>query len=112
MKTFQTKFLSKNSETSEESYYHMLGCVPPRAMVRNAFLVGEADDHGGQDGAPRYGLYFTEGDKYYYGGKVALSEFNAFVHEDKPEPGKQYSLTGGTGDKCIMNGFTWKESQI
>ncbi len=27
--------------------------------------------------------------------------------EDRPEYGKQYALTGKTGDKCIMNGNTW-----
>jgi hypothetical protein len=31
---------------------------------------------------------------------------------DKPEPFKQYALTGGTGVKCIMNGNTWSESEV
>ena len=31
---------------------------------------------------------------------------------DKPEYGKQYALTGGTGAKCIANGNTWAESEI
>jgi len=31
---------------------------------------------------------------------------------NKPEYGKQYALTGKTGDKCIANGNTWKESLI
>jgi len=31
---------------------------------------------------------------------------------DKPEPFKQYALTGGTGTKCIMNGNTWAESEV
>ncbi len=32
--------------------------------------------------------------------------------EDKPEDGKVYALTGGTGSKCIANGNTWKESEV
>lgn len=32
--------------------------------------------------------------------------------EDAPVPGKQYMLTGGHGDKCILNGNTWAESEV
>ncbi len=32
--------------------------------------------------------------------------------KDKPEAGKQYRLTGGTGVKAISNGNTWAESVI
>lgn len=32
--------------------------------------------------------------------------------EDKPEPFKQYALTGGPGVKCIANGNTWEESEV
>ena len=31
---------------------------------------------------------------------------------DHPIPGKQYALTGGTGEKCIANGNTWEESAV
>ena len=31
---------------------------------------------------------------------------------DKPEEGKVYALTGGTGSRCIANGNTWKESEV
>ena len=31
---------------------------------------------------------------------------------DKPEPFKQYALTGNTGVKCIMNNNTWSESEV
>ena len=30
----------------------------------------------------------------------------------KPEPYKQYRLTGGRGVKCIANGNTWAESEV
>jgi hypothetical protein len=99
----------KNSEVTEENYYYFLGCVPPRAMVRNAFLVGEAYDHKGKDGAPRYELYFTDSDKYYYGGLTTLQEFMMWTHEDRPEDGKVYALTG---EKSIASGNTWKDSEV
>jgi hypothetical protein len=31
---------------------------------------------------------------------------------DKPEAGKTYALTGGTGSRCIANGNSWKESEV
>ena len=31
---------------------------------------------------------------------------------NKPEYGKLYSLTGGKGQKCIVNGNTWTESEV
>jgi len=32
--------------------------------------------------------------------------------EDKPEQGKQYALTGGTGEPSILAGNTWAESEV
>ena len=31
---------------------------------------------------------------------------------DKPEPNKEYALTGKSGDACIANGSSWKESEV
>ncbi len=31
---------------------------------------------------------------------------------DKPEEGKIYALTGTTNSKCILNGYSWKESEV
>ena len=31
---------------------------------------------------------------------------------DKPEPNKKYALTGKSGDACIANGSSWKESEV
>jgi hypothetical protein len=31
---------------------------------------------------------------------------------DKPEPNKEYALTGKKGDACIANGNSWKESEV
>lgn len=32
--------------------------------------------------------------------------------EDRPEYGKTYALTGGKNEKCISNGYSWKESEV
>ena len=32
--------------------------------------------------------------------------------QDKPEPGKIYSLTGAPGTNCIANGNTWADSEF
>tara|TARA_Y100001951_G_C11164799_1_gene196850 strand:+ start:489 stop:668 length:180 start_codon:yes stop_codon:yes gene_type:complete len=32
--------------------------------------------------------------------------------EDKPEAGKVYALTGGPGERCIANGYSWKDSVV
>ena len=31
---------------------------------------------------------------------------------DKPEAGKVYALTGVRDSKCILNGYSWKESEV
>ena len=78
----QTNFLSKSNEVSEEQYDEMIGAVPPERMTSNAFLVGEASDHGrdlsGRFGA-RYELYFMQDGKYYHGGLASASDFDAFL---------------------------------
>jgi len=35
-----------------------------------------------------------------------------YTKKDKPEAGKTYALTGTKDDKCILNGNTWKESEV
>ncbi len=32
--------------------------------------------------------------------------------ENAPVAGRQYMLTGKKGDKCILNGNTWEESEV
>ena len=34
------------------------------------------------------------------------------TNPNKPEPGKIYALTGGTGKKSIAAGNTWAESEV
>lgn len=112
MKRLQTEFLLGDSELTKENYYEMLEIVPPRMITSNAFLVGEPDDHSGEGGAARYGLYFTKDCKYYYGGKTTVKEFMMFLVEDRPVPGRLYALTGGKDVKCIMNGNSWSDSVV
>lgn len=35
-----------------------------------------------------------------------------YSKKDKPQEGKIYALTGTRNDKCILNGNTWKESEV
>ena len=32
--------------------------------------------------------------------------------KEHPIAGRQYQLTGGTGEKCLSNGNTWEESDV
>lgn len=83
MKTFDTQFIKKDKEVSQERYDEMLGCLPPERMASGGFLVGEPVTHGkdlsGHFGA-LYELYFTEAGKYYYGGLASVNDFDAFTH--------------------------------
>lgn len=45
-------------------------------------------------------------------GVAIFTDYKFKEDKGKPEPGKLYSLTGATGKKSIMNGNTWKESEL
>lgn len=81
-KKLQTEFMQKDKEVTDEKYYEMLEVLPPEAMVANAFLVGEASNHApdlsGNYNA-LYDLYFTDNDKFFYGGIASISDFKAFL---------------------------------
>jgi hypothetical protein len=84
MKYFQTEFMLKDREVTESKYYEMLSVVPPTTMIHNAFLVGEPVDHIVNEKGeyrPRYDLYFTEAEKYYYGGLTTVADFILFTIE-------------------------------
>ena len=34
------------------------------------------------------------------------------MKKEHPIAGRQYQLTGGTGEKCLSNGNTWEESEV
>lgn len=49
--------------------------------------------------------------KFTAGGGEGSKE-NKENKENRPEPGKQYALTGGKGQPSIAGGNTWKESEV
>ena len=38
--------------------------------------------------------------------------YDCLKAKDRPEAGKTYALTGTKKDKCLLNGNTWKESEV
>ena len=80
-KKLQDVFMLKDSEVTAEKYYEMLEVLPPQAMNANSFLVGEPSDHAKDASGvyrPRYALYFTVGEKFYYGGLASEDDYKAF----------------------------------
>jgi len=59
--------------TTEKMYWDMLECVPPRAMTRQAILVGEAHS----DNAEGYPLYacFRKVSEQYFARHLTLEQF-------------------------------------
>lgn len=51
-------------ETTEDMYWHMLECVPPRAMNGGRFLVGEASHHNGE-GQSVYASFMRHEGKFF-----------------------------------------------
>ena len=43
---------------------------------------------------------------------MIMGDVDFVVEEDKPEPGKTYTLTGARGSRCIANGNSWSESEV
>lgn len=41
-----------------------------------------------------------------------LKKLNEELERNTPEYGKTYALTGGSGEKCILNGHSWSESEV
>jgi hypothetical protein len=50
--------------TTEKMYWDMLECVPPRAMIWRAFLVGEAHSDNAE-GHSLYACFKKLGDEYF-----------------------------------------------
>jgi len=68
---------SPMNECTEELYDEMLGVLPPRLMLSNAFLVGEPVTHNAQ-GMPVYDLFFCHEGKFYIGGGTTVKDFLLF----------------------------------
>lgn len=61
-------------------YTRMLEVLPPADWRRGMFLVGEASDHEGLNGAARYRVYRERGDEYAVGSRpVSLADFDLLV---------------------------------
>lgn len=62
----------------------------------------------------RPSLGFTKEQMLYVMGLYDSGEAQKIISkvEDRPEPGKQYRLTGGSGEKAISKGNTWAESEV
>jgi hypothetical protein len=55
----------------------------------------------------------TEGPNYEAEADEAFNRaMDGAPREDKPEPGRQYRLTGGPDVPSIANGNTWAESLV
>lgn len=83
MKKLQTQFIEPIKEISEEDYYYFLEIVPPTVMAKNAFLLGEANDHAKDETTqtikPRYRLFFEREGKFFYGGLTFADTFKSFL---------------------------------
>ncbi len=83
MKTLQTQFIEPTKEISEEDYHYFLGVVPPTAMAKNAFLLGEASDHAmdktTQTIKPRFKIFFQQDGKFFDGGLTFVDTFKIFL---------------------------------
>lgn len=60
--------------TTEAMYWEMLECVPPRAHVAGAFLVGEAERHNEQ-GQPVYACFRMATKDTFFAKYMTLTEF-------------------------------------
>lgn len=64
------------TETTEDRFENMLGCVPPALMLGGGFLVGEAFDHHAGSGRPRYSAFVQRGDKFFASSRpLTVAEF-------------------------------------
>lgn len=53
------------SEVTKERYWEMLEVLPPAAMQRGAFLIGEASNHCAKTGRARFACYKEETGKFF-----------------------------------------------
>ncbi len=63
-----------DKEVTEDVYNEMLGALPPKAMSKDAFLVGEIADHN-KFGLPLYDCFYNKDDRYFYFGRMTIGKF-------------------------------------
>lgn len=67
-------------ETTKESYWEMLECLPPERMSGGAFLVGEPMDHLASTGEATFEMFRKQGSKFYVASRpVTIAEFNQLL---------------------------------
>ena len=64
-------------ETTEDMYFEMLECLPPRAMAKGAFMVGEPLRHG-PDGAAIHACFKQKAGRFF-AKNLTLAQFHAEV---------------------------------
>jgi hypothetical protein len=65
-------------EVTHDAYWWALECLPPAAMWRGAFLVGEPQDHHVGTGRPRFRCLKEEQGKFYeLTAPITCAEFKA-----------------------------------
>ncbi len=65
-------------EVDAAKYYEMLEVLPPQAMVKNSFLVGEPMRH--ENGIPVYECYFSHEGKHYIAGLMSEKTFASLLN--------------------------------
>ena len=51
-------------------------------------------------------------DCYYYFEYGQLDDMTMQDLEEDPLPGELYQITGGPGEQCLSNGYSWKDSKL
>lgn len=67
-------------DSTEESYYYSLECLPPAYQGHGGFLVGEAYDHAADTGEPMFTAFRKVGSQFFMANRpLTIREFKAEV---------------------------------
>jgi len=68
-------------DVTEEVYWQMLECLPPRKMRNGCFLVGEPMDHMASSGEATYSMYVKKGNTFQESSRaVTIAEFDEITN--------------------------------
>ncbi len=70
-------------EVTEDTYYEMLGAVPPVHQGRNSFVCGEAYTHNEKGTPVYYCFYINNGE--YFGMLATVKTFLEFLTSTQPK---------------------------
>ncbi len=74
----QLDFIQETIPVTDKKYYEMLECLPPQALVKNAFLVGEPVRHN-HKGEALYDCYAHKDKQGYFVGTITEKEFKTWL---------------------------------